>query len=127
MYLYHYYDKKGKPFQNLSDLSFEEANQVLENIRKTNPDSFCAKRSEDYMTSRLYFESILREEFIKKGGNIQRAVPHYMVIGHCPWLSSWYEDSVFVKIPIEEFCLIGSIGSGFDKILYTIGFCQTAC
>ena len=34
MYLYHYYEKTSQPFLNLSDLSIEEANQVLENIKK---------------------------------------------------------------------------------------------
>lgn len=28
-----------------------------------------------------------------------------MVIGHSPWLSTWFEDSAYVKIPIEEFNL----------------------
>ena len=26
-----------------------------------------------------------------------------MIIEHSPWLSSWYENSVYIKIPIEEF------------------------
>ena len=28
-----------------------------------------------------------------------------MVIEHSPWLSTWYENSTFVKIPIEKFDL----------------------
>lgn len=34
---------------------------------------------------------------------MERAVPHYMVVEHSPWLSSWFENSVFIRIPIEEF------------------------
>lgn len=103
MYLYHYYEKTSQPFLNLSDLSMEEANQILENIRITKPNVQCAKRQHDYMNARIYYENILREEFLKKGGKIARTVPHYMTVEHSPWLSSWYENSAFIKIPIEEF------------------------
>lgn len=47
---------------NLSDLSLEEANARLEEIRRTNPASYCAKRPPEYMENRLHFEEILREE-----------------------------------------------------------------
>lgn len=105
MYLYHYYNRNSKPFLNLSDLSLEEANARLEEIRRTNPASYCAKRPPEYMENRLHFEKILREEFQKKGGRIERNVPHYMTVEHSPWLSSWYEDCAYVKIPVEEFDL----------------------
>lgn len=65
MYLYHYYEKTSRPFLNLSDLSIEETNQVLENIRKTKTSVQCAKRQSDYMNTRLYYENILREEILK--------------------------------------------------------------
>lgn len=105
MYLYHYYDKTSQPFLNLSDLSIEEANIILKNIRITKPNVQCAKRQEDYMKARLYYENILRDEFLKKGGKITRKAPHYMTVEHSPWLSSWYENSAFIKIPIVEFDL----------------------
>lgn len=50
-----------------------------------------------------YYENILRHEFIKKGGNVDREVPHYMVVGQSLWLASWFENSAFIKINIEEF------------------------
>ena len=31
--------------------------------------------------------------------------PHYMVVEHSPWLSTWYEQPACLKIPIEEFDL----------------------
>lgn len=34
-----------------------------------------------------------------------RNLPHYMVIEHNPWLSTWFDHSSFIKIPIEEFDL----------------------
>ena len=36
--LYHYYDKTVGAFVNLSDISMEEANNVLNNIRITKPN-----------------------------------------------------------------------------------------
>lgn len=105
MFLYHYFDKTIGPFKNLSDLSVEEANKVLQKIAIDKPNVQCAKRNADYMKARSYYESILRDEFQKKGGLIYRQVPHYMVVEHSPWLSTWYENSTFVRISIEEFDL----------------------
>lgn len=105
MFLYHYFDNTIGPFKNLSDLSIEDANKVLREIADTKPNVQCAKRSSDYMQARAYYENILRSEFLKKGGLIQRKVPYYMVVEYSPWLSSWYENSAFIKIPIEEFDL----------------------
>lgn len=105
MFLYHYFDRTIGPFKNLSDLSMEDANKILQEIASTKPNVQCAKRSSDYMQARAYYENILRSEFRKKGGLIQRQAPHYMVVEHSPWLSSWYENSAFIRIPIEEFDL----------------------
>lgn len=103
MFLYHYYDENIGPFKNLSDLSSDEANRVLQEITITKPNVQCAKRNSDYMQARYYYENILRDEFKKKGGLIHRQVPHYMVVEHSPWLSTWYENSSYIKIPIEKF------------------------
>lgn len=103
MYLYHYYDSAVGPFKNLSDLPMEEADRLLQEIAAWKPNVQCAKRQPDYMQARIHYEDILRTEFEKKGGLIRRRVPHYMVVEHSPWLSTWYENSSFLKIPIEEF------------------------
>ena len=105
MDLYHYFDKNYKPFMNLSDIPIEQAKAIIAQIKITNPNSFCAKRQDDYMENRLYYESILRNKFLKKGGKIERISPHYMVIEKSDWLASWYENSAFIRIPIEEFDL----------------------
>ena len=98
MLLYHYYDKKIGPFKNLSDLSIEEANRVLLTIKSEKPETMCAKRQDGYIADRRYFEKILRNEFMKKGGKIEREIPHYLVVGECPWLQSWFEDCDHVVI-----------------------------
>lgn len=105
MYLYHYYDKSVGPFRNLSDVSVEEAKAIMQNIKETKPDTVGAKRSPEYIELRRHYEDILRMEFLKKGGNISRTAPHYMVVEHSPWLSTWFENPTFIKIPIEEFDL----------------------
>ena len=46
---------------------------------------------------------ILREKFLEKGGIVEIPSPHYMVVEHSPWLSTWYEDGDFLKISIDEF------------------------
>lgn len=103
MYLYHYYDKTIGPFVNLSDIPLHEANNILETIRKEKPNVQSAKRQLSYMEDRLHYEEILKAEFIKKGGVIRRKAPHYMVIEHSPWLSTWFDNCAYIKIPIEEF------------------------
>ena len=103
MFLYHYYDASMNPFQNLSDLPIDEEKKVLMYIAFKKPNTQCAKRTDEYMELRHYYEDILRCEFMKKGGNIQREIPHYMVVEHSPWLASWFENSAFIKISIEVF------------------------
>jgi len=105
MFLYHYYDKKLRPFTNLSELTIDEANAVLNDIKLNKPDSKCAQRDSEYMFRRHMYEDIIRKEFIKKGGIVQRTTPHYMVVEHSPWLSTWFEDCEQIRIPIEEFNL----------------------
>ena len=103
MYLYHYYDKTIGAFRNLSDLPIEQAKSVLDTIKTTKPNSQTAQRHDNYVEYRRNCETILRTEFAKKGGQISRTAPHYMVVEHSPWLYSWYENCEYIKIPIEEF------------------------
>jgi hypothetical protein len=103
VYLYHYFDKSIGPFVSLSDLPMDEAKETLNRIKAAKPHVMCAKRHPEYMEDRHYYEDLLRSEFLKKGGIVKRKTPHYMVIGHSPWLSSWYENSSYIRIPIEEF------------------------
>lgn len=103
MFLYHYYDSSVGAFRNISDLPVDEANKVLDMIRINKPNSQCASRHATYAADRRRFEDILRSEFVKKGGRIERNAPHYMVVEHSSWLSTWYENMAYIKIPIEKF------------------------
>ena len=94
MNLYHHYDKSGTPFRNISELSIEDANAVLSRIKNEKPNSQPAERHDKYVRYRRNCEEILRTEFIKKGGKIVRTPPHYMVVEHSPWLSTWYENGL---------------------------------
>ena len=68
MYLYHFFDKSTGPFQNISDLSVDDAKAVLNGIKHTKPNSQCAQRHDKYVEYRRNCENIIRSEFIKKGG-----------------------------------------------------------
>ena len=105
MFLYHYFDQSIGPFVNLSDLPIDEAKRILNTIKTTKPTSQSAQRHDKYVEYRHNCENIIRTEFLKKGGFIDRSSPHYMVVEHSPWLSTWFEHSAFIKIPIEEFDL----------------------
>ena len=105
MYLYHFYDRRTGPFKSLTKLSTDEASDVMRKIREERPNSFCAARTDEYVEKRKACEAILRREFAAKGGIMEIDSPHYMVVGFSPWLSTWYEQSEYVKIPIEEFDL----------------------
>ncbi|HEX3075611.1 MAG TPA: hypothetical protein VHQ24_01945 [Lachnospiraceae bacterium] len=102
MYLYHYYEKELGPFRNLSDLSYDSAQNVLNEIRK-NGETYLSKREETYMARRFELEELTRNLFIEKGGKPGRKAPHYMVIEECDWLRSWYRNGDFVRIPMERF------------------------
>ena len=103
MFLYHYYDKRSGPFRSVTAVPLAEGIDVLRRISLERPESMCAKRNPDYIEKRLRCEALLREEFLKKGGIVEIDSPYYMVVEHSPWLSTWYEQGDFIKIPIEEF------------------------
>lgn len=105
MYLYHYFDKSVGPFKSLSAIPKEQAEEILDNIKATKPNSQCANRNEKYIEYRHNCENLICNEFIKKGGVVEIQSPHYMVIEHSHWLSGWFEKMDYIKIPIEEFNL----------------------
>lgn len=105
MFLYHYFEKSVGPFKNLSDLPVDEAKDIIEKIKRDRPASLAALRDENYMKRRTEYEIHARKLFIEKGGKPVRKVPHYMVVGECLWLNSWYVEGDYVKIPIEKFDL----------------------
>lgn len=100
--LYHYYDEATGPFQNLSDLPSQDAEQILNDLRRQNK-GFASKRSEDYLKIRRGLEAKARELFIKKGGKPFRTSPHYMTLGECPWLLDWYPEGKNLQISVDQF------------------------
>ncbi|TBL67462.1 hypothetical protein [Paenibacillus thalictri] len=101
-YLYHYYEAKNGPFNNLSALSNDEAQKVIDHIRLEGK-VFASKRSEDYLIVRRELEEKVRDYFIRKGGKPKKIYPHYMTLGECNWLKEWYTNGKELKIDIEEF------------------------
>jgi hypothetical protein len=100
--LYHYYEKSAGPFRNLSDLPAGKAQEILDGIKRENA-VFAAHRFDGYLKRRRELEQTARDLFIAKGGRPRRAAPHYMVVGACEWLKTWYRDAAFVRIPAAEF------------------------
>lgn len=105
MDLYHFFDKRTGPFRSLTRIPPEDAKNVILQIRKERPASQCAQRHDHYVEYRHNCEAILREEFAAKGGIMETDSPHYMTVEFSPWLSTWFEQSDFIRIPIEEFNL----------------------
>lgn len=44
MFLYHYFDKKTGPFMNISELSMEQSNNLLNRIKEEKPTTQSAQR-----------------------------------------------------------------------------------
>ncbi len=103
-FLSHYYEASDGPFRNLSDLPEAEAEAVLERIRRAG-DRFASQRRDDYVAVRRGLEERVRELFIAKGGQPQRRRPHYLIVGDCPWLRSWYLNGCGLRIPLAAFSL----------------------
>jgi hypothetical protein len=111
-YLYHYYERERGPFKKLSDLSLNEAQTVLDRLKKENT-TLAVQRYDGYLQRRQELEKIVRGIFISKGGKAIRNVPHYMTLGECDWVRTWYNDGAYIKIPITEFDI--------DTVSFTYG------
>ncbi len=102
-YLYHFFDKRTGPFKSLTAVSCEEAHDILEKIKAERPDSMSARRDDLYVVKRRNTEAVLLKEFKAMGGVPDIDSPHYMVVEFSPWLSTWYEQGDYIKIPVEKF------------------------
>ena len=100
--LCHYYEANVGPFINLSDLAPENAEVILHRIRQDGL-IFASKRASDYLKIRRELEDRVRSLFVARGGQPSRERPHYMVLGKCPWLLSWYQNGRELCIPLNEF------------------------
>lgn len=100
--LYHYYDCTRGPFRNLSDLPPAEAEAILDAIRQKG-EGFASRRQADYLTIRRELETFVRARFVEKGGQPRRERPHYMILGACDWVKSWYARGCELHIPLKQF------------------------
>lgn len=103
-YLYHYFDRDIGPFRNLSKLTSAES-EVVSNQIRLKGNTFASRRSEDYMSIRRELESLARNQFIAKGGNPRNSFPHYMTLGSCDWLKTWYTSPDVIEIPWDQFAV----------------------
>ena len=101
-YLYHYFERKMGPFVSMSGLAIEEQMKIQSQF---NSAFFKEFRNQRYYERRTELEQLMRALFIEKGGKPILNVPYYLTIGESPFLTTWYEESEYIKIPIDEFDL----------------------
>jgi len=101
-------------------LSVEEAAKISEQLRREGT-SFASQRSEEYMTIRRTLEEIARDQFINKGGKPRNHFPHYMTLGECKWLESWYRNPKVIAIGWNEF-LEESVSFTFGDLFPTMRY-----
>lgn len=81
-FLTHYHLPDRQPFLTLSDLDGEELNSVLAELRLKTQNGESKRMFADwYIDERKKTEFFLREQFLKKGGKVQRQFPIYFVLG----------------------------------------------
>lgn len=95
--LFHYYERAAGPFRSLTSLPEAEAQAVQASLT-----GFAAQRSADYLSRRRTLEAEMRILFLQAGGQPQRTTPHYLVIGECPFLASWYHDPTVFRLPLNS-------------------------
>lgn len=101
-YLFHYYERTTGPFRNLSELAKKDALAVLGRLKADNK-VMAAHRNDGYLDRRHELEALARSIFVEKGGMPKREFPHYMIVGECRWLRSWYRNGACVCIPLSDF------------------------
>ncbi|RIX53673.1 hypothetical protein D3P08_09630 [Paenibacillus nanensis] len=101
LYLYHYYEYEHGPFRNLSFLDIEAAKLMMQSLREDG-GVFASRRSEDYLDVRRELERKAREIFVQKGGSPKTEYPHYMTLGPCEWIKTWYKQGMEINIHWDE-------------------------
>jgi len=99
--LYHYFERDFGPFRAFTELSMDQARQVLlaqkAAGKAVNPDI------EGFLQKRYGRDAQLREAFLQHGGRPERANPYYMFLGEHPQWASAYDTPEVIKIPLREF------------------------
>lgn len=100
--LSHYYECAHGPFRNLSDLGDDDAEAVLATLRQRGR-TFAAQSAPDYLDTRRKLEATVRARFVERGGRPIRLHPHYMLLGECEWVRSWFEAGCILQIRLDVF------------------------
>ena len=122
-FLTHYYEQATGPLCNLSSLPLEQAEHILESIRRDG-NRFASQRSRDYMKTRFTLEDKIRALFQAKGGDPKLARPHYFILGTCPWLKAWYVEGRALRVPLTSVparCVSFTYGDSFPAMNYNDG------
>lgn len=101
IHVYHYYEASLGPFKNLSSLPSIEAIKISERIRGAGK-TFASRRTADYMEIRKELEAKARTMFIENGGKPISSYPHYMTLGACDWLMTWYIEPAVLHVSLDE-------------------------
>jgi hypothetical protein len=122
-FLAHYYDSEKGPFRSLTHLHEKEAEAIQEALRKEG-HGFASRRAPDYLSVRRSLEERIRALLVAKGGRPQRERPHYMILGTCPWVKTWYAHGCEARIPLTQFhpaCLSFTYGDSFPAMRWMDG------
>lgn len=98
----HYYLAGRRPFLSLSELGDAELAAVLADLgalRRAGKQH--RPFGPRYMDLRRRTEARLRELFVAVGGQPERQVPHYFVLGNSPWYEGLAEKMECVQLPLS--------------------------
>lgn len=98
-FLTHYYDVARGPFRSLTALAPDEADRIQAQLC-ADGSGFASQRAPDYLAIRRELEARIRALFVARGGQPQRATPHYWIVGACDWVLGWYEQGAAVQLPL---------------------------
>ena len=102
-YATHYHVRDRGPFLNLSELTDVELVHVLEQLDTERQQGESQRVfGSRYMDLRKKTETRLRDLFIAAGGEPQRAVPHYFVLGTSNWFKGLSPGMQEVRTALSE-------------------------
>jgi hypothetical protein len=115
----HYYVPGRRPFLNLSDLEQPELDAVLGELIELRKEGRHHRRfGPKYVAWRRLTEVRLRELFVARGGQPERAAPHYFVLGESTWFRGLAPGMLAVSVPLDalpaqhtSFTLVDSFGA----------------
>jgi hypothetical protein len=98
----HYYLAGRRPFLSLSELGETQLAAVLADLGALRRSGKQHRPfGPRYMDLRRRTGARLRERFITAGGQPQRPVPHYFVLGDSPWYEGLGENMQRVQLPLS--------------------------